>query len=338
MMERAKVWMERGIPLDGRPAQMRMAQVGGAVAAGARAASTPDVSNDRIAREMDAIELELRGFAWEGVGTSLTVADVKAHLSDSTLQLDRSLMPRAHALAQANPTWRKWIIMGIGLGFARTFANAMDDADHGYLLNYVLHCSSVDAMIICDGLGMALASGNPDRWLAPTATLSNLIKGKIWSTEAADLLRGSARGFDQGVGRAIWFVNCGEPEKIVSTLSEFAESPRLPDLWGGVGFAGTYAGGVPEAQWRDLVARAPAFRPYLAQAAACVAHSRLKTSGAFQETEIGCGATWGRSAHDTVNALRHWLEHPNEVCVAAAPDDWRHIRFLTEFPDHARVR
>ena len=353
-MDTAKVWLKRGIELDGRPAQIRMAKVGGAVVAGVTSATTPEVSYDRITHDMDAMDPELRGFAWEGVGTALTTGDIRLQTA-SKESAERGLTLRANAVAEANPTWRKWIIMGIGLGFGRTLAHAMADADTGprwsevsgaYLselvrgtvtcfLKHILSCDAVDAMLICDGLGMALASGDPDNWLVPTASFSRLAE-ETSSTGARAVMRSAERGFDQGVGRAAWFVNCGEPEKIISTLSTFGASKRLPDLWGGVGFAGTYAGGVPEAQWRDLVARASAARGYLAQAAACVANSRLKSSGAFQETEIGCRATWDRSARDALIELQNWFENPSDASIAAAPNGWRHVRFLTEFPDQAR--
>jgi hypothetical protein len=351
-MDTAKVWLKRGIALDGRPAQIRMTKVGGAVVAGVSSASAPEVSYDRVAQDMNVIDSELRGFAWEGVGTALTVSDVMLRTASNKRSAERGLVLRANAVAEANPTWRKWIIMGIGLGFARAMSAAVADAGPQWLetggtclsepmrgtlelfLSHILYCDAVDAMLICDGLAMALASADPDNWLIPAASLSRLIE-ETSSTGAPAVIRSAGRGFDQGVGRAIWFVNCGEPVKIVSTLSTFATSPRLPDLWGGVGFAGTYAGGVPEAQWRDLVARAPAARAYLAQAAACVASSRLKSSGVFQETEIGCRATWDRSAHDTLIELRHWFENPGEASVAAAPNGWRHVRFLTEFPEQA---
>jgi Protein of unknown function (DUF1702) len=355
VVDTAKVWLKRGIELDGRPAQIRMAKVGGAVVTGANAATAPEVSYDRITCDMDAVDPELRGFAWEGVGTALTTGDIRSQTASSKRSVERGLTLRANAVAEANPTWRKWIIMGVGLGFGRTLAHAAAGADAGpkwseaggaclselvrrtleFVLSHILSRDAVDAMLICDGLGMALASGDPDNWLVPGACFSRLA-GEMSSTGDPAIMKSAERGFDQGVGRAVWFVNCGEPEKIISTLSTFGASERIPDLWGGVGFAGTYAGGVSEAQWRDLVARAPAARGYLAQAAACVANSRLNSSGVFQETEIGCRATWDRSIRDALIELQNWFENPSDASIAAAPNGWRHVRFLTEFPDQAR--
>lgn len=355
IVDTAKVWLKRGIELDGRPAQRRVAKVGGAVVAGVSSAMKAGVSCDHTRRDMDAVDPELRGFAWEGVGMALTASDISSQPVNSEKSPERGLRLRATAIAEANPIWRKWIILGIGLGFGRAVAHAQAGADESpkwsnvgganlgetvratmkLFLGHILSCDVVDAMLICDGLGMALASGDPDNWLLPAASFSRLAK-ETSSAGAPAVMRSAERGFDHGVGRASWFVNCGEPDKVISTLCTFGASERAPDLWGGVGLAGTYAGGVSEIQWRDLVAGAPGARPYLAQAAACAANSRLRSSGIFQETEIGCLATWECSAHDTLIRFRNWLESPSDASIAAAPNGWRHMRFLTEFSDHAR--
>ena len=49
-------------------------------------------------------------------------------------------------------------------------------------------------------------------------------------------------GFDQGVGRAIWYISKGDIGKLVSIINHFSGS-RRPDLWRGIGVASTYVGG-----------------------------------------------------------------------------------------------
>jgi hypothetical protein len=56
--------------------------------------------------------------------------------------------------------------------------------------------------------------------------------------------RGLAAGahcFDHGIGRAIWFMCGGSPERIGATLAKF-EAERHRDLWAGLGTACAFAG------------------------------------------------------------------------------------------------
>jgi enediyne biosynthesis protein E2 len=47
---------------------------------------------------------------------------------------------------------------------------------------------------------------------------------------------------DQGIGRALWFINGAEPAAVTAAVNRFAED-RRPDLWSGVGLAAAFAGG-----------------------------------------------------------------------------------------------
>ncbi|MEX5717403.1 DUF1702 family protein [Geodermatophilus maliterrae] len=50
------------------------------------------------------------------------------------------------------------------------------------------------------------------------------------------------RAVDQGVGRALWFVNGGDVHQVAQAVRRFAEHRRA-DLWSGVGLAAAFAGG-----------------------------------------------------------------------------------------------
>jgi hypothetical protein len=58
------------------------------------------------------------------------------------------------------------------------------------------------------------------------------------------------RAVDQGIGRALWFINGADPVAVTAAVDRFAEE-RRPDLWSGVGLAATFAGGADAA---DLAA------------------------------------------------------------------------------------
>ena len=48
--------------------------------------------------------------------------------------------------------------------------------------------------------------------------------------------------FDQGLGRALWFHECADPDGVALRIAEF-EPSRQGSLWSGVGLAATYTGG-----------------------------------------------------------------------------------------------
>jgi hypothetical protein len=60
-----------------------------------------------------------------------------------------------------------------------------------------------------------------------------------------------ARAFDQGVGRALWFIHGGVPSAVAEAVGRFAEA-RQADLWSGVGLAATFAGGTDQAGYGQL--------------------------------------------------------------------------------------
>lgn len=78
---------------------------------------------------------------------------------------------------------------------------------------------------------------------------------------------------DQGLGRALWFHECADPEGVALRIAEF-HPERQGDLWSGAGLAATYAGGAVPSELQRLAELAGEHRPDLAQGAAfaCKAH------------------------------------------------------------------
>ncbi len=90
---------------------------------------------------------------------------------------------------------------------------------------------------------------------------------------------------DQGVGRALWFVNGANPIAAASCVNSYEESRRA-DLWAGIGLASVYAGGVDAgglARLRDL---AGPYRAELAQGAVFAAKTRVMTDLVTPHTEL----------------------------------------------------
>jgi hypothetical protein len=79
--------------------------------------------------------------------------------------------------------------------------------------------------------------------------------------------------YDAGVGRALWFVEGGDPDRLARTIEAFPPE-RRSQLWGGVGLACTYAGGV-SAEWMTRLLEVGAGHELmLAQGSLLACHAR----------------------------------------------------------------
>jgi hypothetical protein len=103
------------------------------------------------------------------------------------------------------------------------------------------------------------------------------------------------RVFDQGVGRALWFVNGADPSLIAEAVASFP-APRHPDVWSGIGLACAYAGGVGRAEIAAIRRAAGQLAPELAQGAAFAAAARTHAGNMAPHTELACRVLTGRSA------------------------------------------
>jgi enediyne biosynthesis protein E3 len=112
------------------------------------------------------------------------------------------------------------------------------------------------------------------------------------------------RAIDQGIGRALWFVDGTDAELVASTVERFP-AMRRADLYSGVGLAATYAGGADEDELRALWDRAGEYRPQLAQGSAFAADARIKADllvpHVEEATRILCGAPPDEAAKTTLD-------------------------------------
>ncbi len=108
-------------------------------------------------------------------------------------------------------------------------------------------------------------------------------------------LRGYARrGFDQGLGRSLWFVDGADVRLIPRTIGRFPDD-RQSDLWSGVGLACAYAGGRSRSEIEALRQAAGPHRPSLAQGAAFAAKARAqgRQSGCAHRARLS-GDLWNQ--------------------------------------------
>jgi hypothetical protein len=102
------------------------------------------------------------------------------------------------------------------------------------------------------------------------------------------------RAFDEGLGRALWFVECADGPRVAARISTFA-SARQQDLWAGVGLAATYAGGCNTGTLQYLRNQSGEWVSLLAQGSAFAAKARqlagLQAPHSDHACEILCGCS-----------------------------------------------
>jgi len=137
------------------------------------------------------------------------------------------------------------------------------------------------------------------------------------------------RAIDQGIGRALWFIEGTAADRVADAIDRFDER-RRSDLYSGAGLAATYAGGVGESELRLLWDRAGDHRSAVAQASAFAAEARVRGNIVIPATELGtrvfCGMTPERAAQVTHDAR---VDLPDDGELPAY-EAWRQ-RIATEF-------
>jgi enediyne biosynthesis protein E3 len=123
------------------------------------------------------------------------------------------------------------------------------------------------------------------------------------------------QGFDQGVGRSLWY-NCkGVWAAILETVAGFSVS-RHPDLWRGIGIACSYVGGCDEFILRELFSLSYPYQIQLSVGAALVARSRSSANTNTQDIELACQVWCRRSAQEA-----SWIAENAEPSLSVDPND-----------------
>ncbi len=131
--------------------------------------------------------------------------------------------------------------------------------------------------------------------------------------------------FDQGLGRAMWFVEGAHPGRVAQRIAGFAEA-RRGDLWSGVGLAATYAGAVDRERLVALRVGAGRQATDLAQGSAFAAEARLLAGNATAHTELASHVFCGHSAAAAAAIARHTRDGLDQRARAGdtgAYEEWR---------------
>jgi hypothetical protein len=178
-----------------------------------------------VERRLDLVDVEQRGFAYEGVTMAFTILDA---MGPGRGHRTRDLLK--------GPGSRHIFLAYIGMGFA------MDHLPRP-LWKKVIPDLTPDpyyptmSWLAVDGYGFDLAYFHTQRWVDEQKVPAPY----RWEGSPDYFLR----AVDQGIGRALWFICGAHAPDVAAAAGRFA-SHRQPDLWSGIGLAATFAGGCDE--------------------------------------------------------------------------------------------
>jgi hypothetical protein len=130
------------------------------------------------------------------------------------------------------------------------------------------------------------------------------------------------RAFDQGLGRSLWFVEGADVPLIAETVRAFGDG-RWADLWSGVGLAAAYAGGVGPRSLGALKNASGPYLPALAQGVAFAAKVRQRAGTPAAHTEQACQTICGLDSDDAAGVTDAVLKDLPESGPLPAYEVWR---------------
>ncbi|GAA2687069.1 DUF1702 family protein [Actinoplanes palleronii] len=297
---RSVTFASRGFPVTPTAATQRLEAIPQAVVCGFEWGI--EVAQQwELERRLELVEPEMRGFAYEGAAMACTIRDVMAggrgHRSRDLLSgpgvphTFLTYIGVGFAMARLPRTTWKWVLPDLtGTPYYPTMSWLAVDG-YGFDLAYFHTARYVDQQRIPQPYPW---QGRPDYF---------------------------PRAVDQGIGRALWFINGGGVDAVGAAVGRFA-ADRQADLWSGVGLAATFAGGADAAALATLSRLAGEHRPHLAQGAVFAAKARAFAGFTPPQTELGTTAFAGLSAAAAVR-LSDSVTDADPGAVPADYEGWR---------------
>lgn len=269
--------------------RQRLEQIGYSFIRGYNAA-LEESRPQELEQRLNAVELEFRGFAFEGAAMALALQD--------------TLMPwkRRFAAFVSGPGSAHVYMAHVGAGWVLARLRRR-------LKRPPKRLDPLLGWLALDGYGFHEGYFHWPRYVQNRAS-PNRLSGY------------ARRVFDQGLGRSLWFVEGADVARIPATIASFPE-PRRADLWSGVGLACAYAGGADKAAIEALRESAGAYLPQAAQGAAFAAGARKRAGNPAAHTDLACRVLCGLSADDAARITDVTLENLPPDGDLPAYEVWR---------------
>jgi hypothetical protein len=263
---------------------------------------------NEAAAQLEDLAADFRGFAYEGATMGFAIMD--------GFGLARHTVPRF----LNGPAARHIYMANIGVGWAMARLPK-------WRWKTIIPEDPILRWLVLDGYGFHQAYFRTERYVR------RQYRDDAFPWPPQGPASYANRVIDQGIGRALWFVEGTDPQRVAATIATFALS-RRSDLYSGAGLAATYAGGVDRAELDEFYRGAGNARPWISQACAFAAKARILAGLTNVNTRLAaavfCGTTAEAAAAVTDDAL---VDLPPDGPVPAF-EVWRE-RIAMAFESHA---
>ncbi|MBG0829057.1 DUF1702 family protein [Planomonospora sp. ID67723] len=291
----------RGFPVTPSPATRRLEAIPQAVVCGFEWGIEAR-GQWEVERRLSMVDVELRGFAYEGATMAFTVMDA---MGGGRGRRTRDLM-----LGPGRP---HIFLTYIGIGFAMArlprvlWKKVVPDLE-GSPYHPTMSWLAVD------GYGFDRAYFDTRSWVDE----QKAPRPYPWEG-APDYF---PRAVDQGVGRALWFIHGARVPEVAAAVRRFA-AHRQADLWSGVGLAATFAGGCGAGELALLRGEAGEHRAELGQGAVFAAKARDYAGFVPPHTEAATAALTGLSVAGAVALADDTAVDPRAPGRVPPYETWR---------------
>lgn len=300
---RSVTFAERGFPAAGTSAAEYLESIPQSVICGFEWGVEHRTLWD-VERRLATVSPELRGFAYEGAAMAYAVRDAMAGGKGT----------KTKELLEG-PGLPHLFLTYIGIGFAMArlpralWRNIMPD------LEGVPFFPTMSWLAV-DGYGFDKAYFHTRQVVDEQRSF----KSYPW-TGRADYF---PRAADQGVGRALWFIQGARPENVAAAVAAFPEARRA-DLWSGVGLAATFAGGCSAEELTHLAGLAGGYADEVALGAVFAGTARTAAGYVPEHSALGVEVLTGGSVEDAVVLAATVAVEPGDVGPSESPayELWR---------------
>jgi enediyne biosynthesis protein E3 len=280
----------RGFTACEDDARLRLEQIGITFLNGYHAA-LEETEFIPLARRLEAVAAEFRGFAFEGAAMGLAVLDCFTPWRKDRWRTFTEGLAEPHTY-----------MMHVGLGWALARLRRS-------VTPYLAQLNPVLGWLVIDGYGF-----HEGYFAWPQYIAQRAIPARLDGYER--------RVFDQGLGRSLWFVKGADVAAVASAVNAFP-SARREDLWSGVGLACAYAGGCGRAAIESLRVTVAEHLPAFAQGVAFAAKTRQRAANLTPHTETVCRVICGQSADELAAITDAALEDLRGESGLPAYEEWR---------------
>jgi len=231
--------------LKNQAAQNRLEYVAKVVVGGYNTALETGFSNDLLVSRKMIIKEDV-GFFNEGIGMGLFTLDlVSVFKKDRFWEFIKDKGKHHEYMA--------YIGAGIACGVFKILP----------IKKFIAKSNPTCGLLLLNGVGFYYAYFKPKKTLGNNFYVpKKLLKDsfKVYS-------------YDNGIGRALWFVHGGNPQSIQQNIDKFPVNRRA-GIWSGVGLAATYAGGVDQSVIAELIERSGEYKGHLKEGSMLAVHTR----------------------------------------------------------------